>query len=114
MTAAGCAPDDIRFCPHLLDGDDPTYRGDCDCRKPKPGMLEQAARALHIDMKRSYMIGDKFSDVLCGRAAGAAALLVRTGEGRETEKNLPAHPYLRPDKVVDALGAAVEFIVTRI
>lgn len=114
MAAADCAPDDIRFCPHLPDGDDLAYRGECDCRKPKPGMLEQAARALHIDMKRSYMIGDKFSDVQCGRAAGTAPLLVRTGEGRETETNLPSHPYLRPDAVVDDLGAAAAFIVSRV
>jgi len=114
MAAAGCAPDDIRFCPHLPDGDDPAYRGDCECRKPKPGMLEQAGRELHIDMKRSYMIGDKFSDIQCGRAAGTAAILVRTGEGRQTENNLPSHPYLRPDAVADGVGAAAEFIVSRV
>jgi D-glycero-D-manno-heptose 1,7-bisphosphate phosphatase len=114
MAAAGCAPDQIRFCPHLPDGDDPAYRGDCDCRKPKPGMLEQAARDLRVDMKRSYIIGDTYSDIQCGRAAATAALLVRTGEGRETQKNLPSHPYLRPDMVADELGAAAEFIVSRV
>jgi D-glycero-D-manno-heptose 1,7-bisphosphate phosphatase len=114
MAQAGCPPDDIRFCPHLPDGDDLAYREDCRCRKPKPGMLEDAARALKIDMKRSYMIGDKYSDLQCGRAAGTAAVLVRTGEGTETERNLPGHPYLRPDMVCDDLGAAAELIVSRV
>jgi len=114
MTDAGCPPDDTRFCPHLPDGDDPAYREDCQCRKPKPGMLEDAARALKIDMKRSYMIGDKQSDIQCGRAAGTAAVLVRTGEGTETEKNLPDHSYLRPDFIGNDLGAISRYIVARV
>ncbi len=113
MQEAGCEPDDIRFCPHLPDGDDPAFRGDCACRKPKPGMLEEAAAALRLDLKRSVMIGDKFSDIICGRAAGTNTILVRTGNGRETEKALPEFRYLRPDAICDDLAAAADFILLR-
>jgi len=112
MTKAGCAPDDIRFCPHLEDGDVEQYSFECHCRKPKPGMLEESAANLGIDLKRSYMIGDKYSDVICGRAAGTISVLVRTGEGRQTEENLPDNPFVRPDFTGDHLGEVAEKILS--
>lgn len=61
----------------------------CECRKPKPKLLVDAARALRIDLSRSYMVGDKLSDLGAGRAAGCRGVaLVRTGEGARTEKEL--------------------------
>lgn len=113
MSEAGAEPDDIRFCPHYPDGDDSRYTCDCDCRKPKPGMIEDAAREIGIDLKRSILIGDKFSDIQCGRVVGMEAILVRTGEGAKTEKSLPANTYLRPDHICDHLGAAARYILSR-
>ena len=63
----------------------PEYTGICDCRKPAPGMLLQAARELDIDCAGSAMVGDRMSDIAAGRAAGCAeSYLVRTGYGMET------------------------------
>ncbi|CAN5622881.1 D-glycero-beta-D-manno-heptose 1,7-bisphosphate 7-phosphatase [soil metagenome] len=64
------------YCPHLGDA--------CDCRKPRPGMLLRAAREYGIDLKQSWMIGDKLDDVQAGVAADCKAIQVRTGKGAET------------------------------
>jgi len=64
------------FCPHLPSGIIPEYSIDCDCRKPRPGMLFQAAADHKIDLSNSWMIGDKLSDVLAGRAAGCKTMLI--------------------------------------
>ena len=72
--------DGIYYCPHLADGIG-EYRQDCDCRKPKAGMLLQAAKELDIDLNRSFMVGDKTEDMMAGKAAGIAhTVLVRTGK----------------------------------
>jgi len=64
---------------------------DCECRKPKPKLIQDAALAVGIDIASSYMVGDKISDVQAGRSAGCkAALLVRTGYGAENESKLQA------------------------
>jgi D-glycero-D-manno-heptose 1,7-bisphosphate phosphatase len=77
----GARLDGIYFCPHHSAGEVAEYRRDCDCRKPKPGMLFLAARELGIDLVRSWMIGDKLSDLEAGSAAGCRTVLVRTGYG---------------------------------
>jgi D,D-heptose 1,7-bisphosphate phosphatase len=73
--------DAIYFCPHHPDKGYPEerkeYKIDCECRKPKPGMLLQAAKDYNIDLSRSYMIGDRESDIQAGQAAGVKqAILV--------------------------------------
>jgi D-glycero-D-manno-heptose 1,7-bisphosphate phosphatase len=71
--------DGIYVCPHgPSDG--------CECRKPKPGLLIQAAQELHGDLSRSVMVGDKTADLSAGLAAGTHTVLVRTGYGRDTER----------------------------
>ncbi|TKI05879.1 D-glycero-beta-D-manno-heptose 1,7-bisphosphate 7-phosphatase [Martelella alba] len=73
--------DGIYFCPHHPEAGSGDYRQDCDCRKPKPGMLLAAQRYLHIDMAASYMVGDSVKDIQAGRAAGVGtAILVRSGK----------------------------------
>lgn len=114
MGQAGAEPDAIYYCPHYIDGDVPEYSIDCACRKPKAGMLEEATVHMGIDLKRSYVIGDKYTDVQCGRIAGAGAILVRTGSGSKAEKELPANTYIRPDRITDDLKEAADFIVSRI
>ena len=64
--------DDVRVCYHV-DADN------CDCRKPKPGMLLDAAREWNIDLERSIMVGDRWRDVDAGRAAGCRTILVESG-----------------------------------
>ena len=64
----------LYFCPHHTDkgfhGERPEYKCDCDCRKPKPGLLLEAANDFNIDLSQSYMIGDSENDVEAGRKAG--------------------------------------------
>lgn len=89
--------DGIYYCPHYAHSEDPRYRKECDCRKPKPGLARQAAAKLGIDLAGSYMIGDKTEDVLLGMNIGAVPILVLTGYGREsltmlrTQNVTPAH-----------------------
>ncbi|MFQ6110295.1 MAG: D-glycero-alpha-D-manno-heptose-1,7-bisphosphate 7-phosphatase, partial [Candidatus Aminicenantales bacterium] len=78
--------DGIYFCPHYLSSSLLEYNKDCTCRKPFPGMALQAAFDLNIDLKRSYMIGDKVEDILFGLNIDAQPILVKTGFGR---KSLP-------------------------
>ena len=70
----------VEFCPHLPDAQIARYRRDCDCRKPRPGMLQRAAAALNIDLACSILVGDRASDIQAGRSAGVARCwLVRSG-----------------------------------
>ncbi|HEY7156982.1 MAG TPA: HAD family hydrolase [Gemmataceae bacterium] len=75
----------------------------CDCRKPKPGMLREAARRWAIDLRRSFLVGDRWSDVAAGQAVGCRALLVEMPySGRER---------CRPDRCVRNLAEAAEWIL---
>jgi D-glycero-D-manno-heptose 1,7-bisphosphate phosphatase len=71
--------DAFYFCPHHPNADVSAYRQNCECRKPRPGMLLQAAQDLQIDLQRSYMIGDRLSDITAGQAAGCFTILLETG-----------------------------------
>ncbi len=99
LAAEGLALDGVYFCPH-------GPHEDCDCRKPRPGLAEQAARDLSLDLSRSFVIGDKCSDVVLGRAVGACSILVRTGHGAEHEKKCGETAHA----VADDLDAAARFV----
>jgi D-glycero-D-manno-heptose 1,7-bisphosphate phosphatase len=77
---AGAYVDDIFFCPHHPDkgfpGERPEYKIDCECRKPKPGMIVAAAKKYNIDLAQSYMVGDDARDAGTGLAAGCTPALV--------------------------------------
>ncbi len=92
------------YCPHH-----PEHGAlrDCDCRKPEPGMLLQAAREHEVDLAGSYMIGDKVSDVEAGLNAGATPILVETGYGAEERIELPPNVL-----VVRDIGAAADWILS--
>jgi D-glycero-D-manno-heptose 1,7-bisphosphate phosphatase len=80
--------DGFFICPHHPEeGRDP-WRRRCDCRKGAPGLLLRAAAALRIDLTRSFMVGDKPADIEAGRRAGCASLLVLTGHGLRTARDL--------------------------
>lgn len=77
----GAYLDKIYYCHHHPRVGEGKFKKDCDCRKPKPGMLEQGAEELGLDLKSSYMIGDKITDVEAGHRVGAKGILVLTGYG---------------------------------
>jgi D-glycero-D-manno-heptose 1,7-bisphosphate phosphatase len=80
LLAAGVELSAVEYCPHLADAQLPEFRLDCDCRKPRPGMLQRAAAALDIDMARSILVGDRATDIQAGRSAGVGhCWLVRSG-----------------------------------
>ncbi len=88
IDAAGGHIDAIYYCPH-------TPEAGCDCRKPKPGMLQQIARKYGHNTDELIIVGDSLRDLEAAWAIGAVAILVRTGNGLDTEQKLP------PDRQVD-------------
>ena len=98
--------DAIYYCPHHPRIGDERYCKTCDCRKPGTGMLMRAAREHDADLARSFVIGDKASDINMATNAGAQGVLVMTGYGRETLANLdmwPCAPALIADDLLDAV-----------
>ena len=77
---------DVFYCPHFPGGRVAPYNVECDCRKPKPGMLLQAAEKHRIDLQQSLLIGDKISDLELGKNAGVRTVLVLTGSGQQTKE----------------------------
>ena len=81
LAAIGERLDGHYYCPHLIDAPVESYRRSCSCHKPLPGMVDRAAAALDLDVSRSYVVGDRWTDVQLARAVGAKAVLVQTGYG---------------------------------
>jgi len=84
LEKSGARVDAWMYCPHHPDGRG-SYALPCDCRKPLPGMLKEAARRYDIDLDNSIMIGDKLADIGAGMSAGCRTILVRTGYGLDHE-----------------------------
>lgn len=104
IEAVGAHLDAIYYCPH-------TSVDNCDCRKPKTGMLERAAREHALDLHHSFVIGDRYADIDLARRAGAQGILVRTGYGEgEYLWNAPKWPF-QPDFVAADLADAVHWIL---
>jgi histidinol-phosphate phosphatase family protein len=97
LRAQGAALDGIYVCPHAPDED-------CPCRKPRPGLVEQAARDLDLDLSRSWMIGDKAADVELARNAGLKSALVLTGYGAGAARDAGLSADLLVPGVLDAVS----------
>ena len=107
LAVAGAHVDGIYYCPHGA-GDE------CACRKPQTGMLERAAREHALELKGSWMVGDKYEDVVLGHAAGGRSILVMTGYGRgEYEWNRGAWPR-QPDFIVEDLQQAADVVLREV
>ena len=113
LAAEGASLDAIYYCPHHPREGAPPFRQDCDCRKPRPGMLRRAAAELEIDLARSYMVGDGVVDVAAGRAAGVTSILVLTGYGRGHLEHRRHRWTVEPDHIAEDLGVAVDWILAR-
>ena len=88
LATVGARVDAWNYCPHHPSGKG-RYAFPCNCRKPLPGMLRDAAQRLDIDLSSSIMIGDKLVDMEAAIAAGCRPILVRSGYGRIEEPNIP-------------------------
>jgi D-glycero-D-manno-heptose 1,7-bisphosphate phosphatase len=80
FAAKGAGIDAWYYCPHHPHATLPEYRVDCDCRKPGCGMLLTAAREWDIDLARSYLVGDRVTDIAAGAGAGCRTVLVKSGQ----------------------------------
>ena len=100
----GSKIDKVYLCPHSPDDD-------CDCRKPKPGLLLRAAKELSLDLKRSWMIGDAWSDVQAGQSAEVrGTIIVRTGRGAD-QLSLLQPTGIKDFLVCDDLSHALKIIL---
>lgn len=104
LAAGGAVWDALYVCPH--------HPGvsDCDCRKPKPGMLLRAAREHGIDLARSWMVGDGLVDIVAGRAAACRTILVANLKIEQIERFL-AFEHGEPDRIARNLAEALSIIV---
>jgi len=109
LALEGAKIDAIYYCPHHpkkgFVGEVPELKINCNCRKPKPGMLFQAQKDFNIDLKESYLIGDKTSDILAGKQAGCKTILIKTGyKGKDNSFSA------KPDFTVKDLAGTVRII----
>ncbi len=114
LAREGARVDGIFVCPHHPEAKQEEYRKQCSCRKPATGLLEQAGRELGLDLARSFMVGDRWSDLRCGARAGATPILVLTGYGRGDLEYIGPSQELRPAFVAEDLEAAVDWILARL
>jgi len=103
LAKSGAVIDEIYFCPHHpdsgFDGEIPELKISCICRKPSPGLIEQACKDFQISLEKSWIIGDSWRDVHLGKNAGVRAIRVGTGEDQTADFNF------------QTLGLAVDFIL---
>jgi len=111
LAASGARLDAIYYCPHHPSVGKPPYRQDCDCRKPKPGMINRARAEHDIDLAVSYMIGDKISDVEFGKKLGLKSVMVLTGYGIGEYEHQRQDWKTTPDFIAPDLLAAVRWIL---
>lgn len=111
LASEGAYLDAIYYCPHHPDVGEPPYRKDCDCRKPRPGMIEAARGDLAIEVASSFVVGDKHSDIVFAHSMGMPGVLVRTGYGLGELEEWSAGWVEEPDHVATDLYAAVEWIL---
>ena len=104
--------DAIYYCAHHPSVGEPPYRSDCDCRKPKTGLINRAASDFEIDRAASWMVGDRYGDVELARNAGLHSAFVLSGYGRG-EWEYQRHSWKHePDLVCENLLEAVKMIVS--
>ena len=107
----GATLDGIYFCPHYPNGKVPPYGTTCDCRKPGSGLIGEACKSFDIDMKNSYVVGDRCTDIEMAHKAGLKGIMVKTGYGKgDLEYVFPELPF-QPFHVAEDLLDAVKWIL---
>ena len=104
LHGGGAKIDAVYYCPH-------TSAENCDCRKPKTGMLNRAAREHALDLQRSFVVGDRYGDIELARNARARGILVRTGYGEGELAWHSAKWPVQPDFVAKDLARAADWIL---
>ena len=107
----GAHLDRIYYCPHHPEEGNSPYRKDCSCRKPKPGMLLEASRELNLDLSRSFMVSDKYSDLQMAHQLEVKGILVLTGYGEGELSQVFQRGNPPPDYVAEDLEDAAQWII---
>jgi len=104
LAAEGAQADAIYTCSHgPADG--------CDCRKPQPGLILQAAEEMNLDLSRSYLVGDRYKDLQTGAKAGVKGILVLTGYGRGEYEHFGQDWEIKPAYIAEDLLDAAAWII---
>lgn len=111
LAEAGAHVDGIYVCPHHPEAVVEKYRTVCDCRKPKTGLLTRAAQELSLDLARSYVVGDRWSDLKAAARCRATGILVLTGYGRGDYEYIGPGQEAQPHYVAEDLHAAAAWII---
>ncbi|MFH1242489.1 MAG: HAD family hydrolase [Pseudomonadota bacterium] len=107
----GATIDGIFVCPHYPGGEVKEYGIDCNCRKPRPGLIQTALENFDIDVSRSYVIGDRNTDMKLANQCGLKGILVRTGYGVGDLEYVLPQSQVKPNHVADDLLDAVLWII---
>jgi D-glycero-D-manno-heptose 1,7-bisphosphate phosphatase len=113
LESASTKLDAIYYCAHHPSVGEPPYRLDCDCRKPRPGLIQRAAADFEIDLERSWMVGDRYSDIELAQNARLHSAFVLSGYGRGEWEFQRAAWKFEPEVVADDLLEAVKTIIER-
>lgn len=114
LAQEGARFDGIYYCPHHPTAGESEYTMVCDCRKPATGLLDRAAHDLSIDLHKSFMVGDKWSDVELGHRAGCRSVMVKTGFGSDEAGNKRPLHVKEPEYTAHNLADAVDWIIKQI
>jgi D-glycero-D-manno-heptose 1,7-bisphosphate phosphatase len=107
LAPAGFEIEAYYFCPHHPNGTLPEYTKACECRKPRPGMILQAAKELEISTDSSWMIGDILNDVEAGNRAGCRTVIIKNGNETEWVEG----PFRNPTYIAANFLSAAQFII---
>ena len=107
----GAHVDGIYICPHHPEAKEEKYRENCDCRKPQNGLFLKAANDLQIDLSKSYVVGDRWSDLKAAARCKAKGILVLTGYGKGDYEFIGPNQEIQPHYVAENLQDAVSFIL---
>lgn len=111
LKSDGARIDAVYYCPHHPTAGNSHYTVDCDCRKPRTGLIERAVKDLAIDINRSYMVGDKWSDIELAQRAGVHSVLVMSGFGPNDPGNKRPDRLKDPDFFAHSLSEAAGWII---
>ncbi|BAO75045.1 HAD-IIIA family hydrolase [Winogradskyella sp. PG-2] len=108
----GAFLDDLFYCPHHpkvgFEGEITALKIECKCRKPKPGMLLKAAQQYNIDLKNSWFVGDRYTDIAAGKSTNTSTILLKTGHAGSDKHNFPS---IESDFVFNNLAEATDYIL---
>lgn len=111
LAEEGSHVDGIYICPHHPEAKKEEHRLDCDCRKPKPGLVLRAAEEMELDVSRSFVVGDRWSDLKTAVNCGATPVLVLTGYGRGDAEYIGPSQEVQPRFTGEDLNEAVDWIL---